>query len=118
MSVLKSIVVVAFSMTLIFVLGCGSQKTPEKAAAETAVKECPGGDGHDHSAHAGGAPEGELKPQTHCPVMGGEINKTMYVDQDGKRIYMCCEHCREELTKNFEANVKKLEEKGQMAETL
>lgn len=114
MSVLKSIVAVSFSMTLIFVLGCGSQKAPENTASETAVEHS-ADDGHDHSDHAGG---GELTVQTHCPVMGGAIDKSLFVDKDGKRIYMCCEHCREELTKDFDANVKKLEEKGQKAEVL
>jgi hypothetical protein len=100
-------------MALIFVLGCGSQKAPEKTTSETTVEQHSADNGHDHSAHAG-----ELKPQTKCPVMGGDIDKTMYVDQGGKRIYMCCEHCREELTKNFDAHVKKLKEMGQKPETL
>lgn len=113
MSVSKSIVVVSFSLALIFALGCGSQKAPENAASETKVEEQTADKSQDHPTEAG-----KLKPQTHCPVMGGEIDKSIYVEKDGKRIYMCCEHCREELTKNFELNVKKLEEQGQTAETL
>ena len=113
MSVSKSIVIVSFSLVLVFVLGCGSQKAPENTGTEMKMEEHSADDGHDHSAHAG-----ELKPQATCPVMGGKIDKALYVDQNGKRIYMCCEHCREELTKNFDANVKKLEEMGQKVETL
>lgn len=28
--------------------------------------------------------------QTVCPVMGGKINRTLFVDHDGKRVYFCC----------------------------
>jgi YHS domain-containing protein len=35
----------------------------------------------------------EGKPQTTCPVMGGKINKQLYVDTNGFRIYICCEGC-------------------------
>jgi len=36
---------------------------------------------------------GEGRAQTHCPIMGGEINKDVYVDHDGYRIYFCCAGC-------------------------
>jgi Cu(I)/Ag(I) efflux system membrane fusion protein len=37
-------------------------------------------------------PEGP-KAQTHCPVMGGEINRDVYADHKGMRIYFCCAGC-------------------------
>ena len=33
------------------------------------------------------------QPQTTCPVMGGAVNKSLYVDADGYRIYVCCGGC-------------------------
>jgi YHS domain-containing protein len=33
------------------------------------------------------------QPQTACPVMGSPINKNVFVDHDGKRIYFCCPGC-------------------------
>ena len=30
------------------------------------------------------------KPQTLCPVSGEEIDKDMFVDVGGKRVYLCC----------------------------
>lgn len=33
------------------------------------------------------------KPQTKCPVQGEEINKKMYEDVEGYRIYVCCRGC-------------------------
>jgi hypothetical protein len=33
-------------------------------------------------------------PQTTCPVMkGSPVNKSLYVDADGYRIYVCCGGC-------------------------
>ena len=31
--------------------------------------------------------------QTECPVMGGEINKNIFVTYKGKKVYFCCEAC-------------------------
>ena len=38
--------------------------------------------------------KGPLKPQTFCPVMGGPIDTTAYMDYKGMRIYFCCEGCK------------------------
>lgn len=59
------------------------------------------------------AVEKPLKPQTTCPVMGGDIDKSLYVDYKGKRIYVCCEGCLAKLKKNPEKYIKKLEKMGQ-----
>lgn len=40
-----------------------------------------------------------LLKQTQCPVMGGDINKDIYVDVEGKRIYLCCKGCEEAVKK-------------------
>ena len=40
--------------------------------------------------------EAEAEPgkQTHCPVMNGnKIDPQLYVDVEGKRIYVCCAGC-------------------------
>ena len=60
----------------------------------------------------------QLKPQTTSPVMGGEINKSLYVDYQGKRIYVCCEGCLGKLKKNPEKYIKKLEKMGQTPEAV
>ncbi len=33
------------------------------------------------------------KPQTKCPIQGEEINKKVFVDAKGYRIYACCKGC-------------------------
>jgi YHS domain-containing protein len=59
-----------------------------------------------------------LKPQTLCPVMGNAINKKLYVDKNGLRIYMCCPGCKADIEKNFDKYVKKLKDMGQQPEKL
>ncbi len=52
------------------------------------------------------------KPQTTCPVMGGTIDKNVYLDYDGKRIYFCCPACLPEFQKDPAKYLKKLEAAG------
>jgi YHS domain-containing protein len=58
-------------------------------------------------------PVGAVKggnPQTKCPVLGNPINKDIYVDYNGKRIYFCCAGCPQEFKKDPAKYMKKLEE--------
>ncbi len=52
------------------------------------------------------------KAQTTCPVMGGAINKSIYADHDGKRVYFCCPGCGPAFKKDPEKYIKKLEDEG------
>lgn len=56
------------------------------------------------------AAQGE--PQTICPVMGGVIDKNVYVDYQGKRVYFCCESCKEQFMQEPEKYMEKLEAQG------
>jgi YHS domain-containing protein len=60
----------------------------------------------------------QLKPQTTCPVSGDPIDKKLYVDYKGKRIYVCCSSCIAPLKKNPEKYIKKLEKMGQGVESI
>ncbi len=51
-------------------------------------------------------------PQENCPVMGGKINKSIYTDYNGKRIYFCCNACPEPFKKEPEKYIKKMEAEG------
>lgn len=61
---------------------------------------------------AGGVWAAEANPQTVCPVLAGNIDKNVYVDYKGKRIYFCCKGCDAEFKKDPEKYMKKLEEQG------
>ena len=43
---------------------------------------------------AGGLWAADPKPQTTCPVLAGNIDKNVYADYQGKRIYFCCSGLR------------------------
>lgn len=64
-------------------------------------------------APATNAPVAAAKAQTTCPVMkGNPIDKKLFVDQDGKRIYVCCSGCIGPVKKNFAKYVKQIEAEG------
>ncbi len=48
--------------------------------------------------------------QEKCPVMGYPINKDIYVDYQGKRIYFCCPSCLEKFRQEPENYIKKLKD--------
>jgi len=52
------------------------------------------------------------KAQTICPVMGGKIDKKVYTDYQGKRVYFCCSQCQKDFQKDPDGYLKKLEEEG------
>jgi len=56
--------------------------------------------------------ENTPKAQTNCPVMGGTINKSIYSDYEGKRVYFCCEGCQGEFAKDPGKYIEKLEAEG------
>lgn len=59
------------------------------------------------------APVPVLEAQSVCPVMGGAINRELYVDHEGKRIYVCCPPCINRVRADPAAAIAKLTEKGQ-----
>ena len=64
-------------------------------------------------ALAGGpALAADPKPQTLCPVLGGNVNKQVYADYQGKRVYFCCSGCDAEFKKDPEKYMKKIEAEG------
>jgi len=58
------------------------------------------------------------KVQTICPVMGGKINKKLFADHDGKRVYFCCAMCTKKFKEDPEKYIKKLETAGVAVEHL
>jgi len=53
------------------------------------------------------------KPQARCPVMGGPIDKALYVDAKGKRVYLCCAGCEGAVQAEPEKYIKKIEQRGE-----
>ncbi len=56
--------------------------------------------------------EKKIAAQTECPIMGNKINKSLFVDAQGKRIYVCCGMCIGKVKADPEKYIKELEAKG------
>ena len=74
--------------------------------------------GHDHSAqahdhdhdldHTAEKVVEATGEQTLCPVMGNPINKDVFVEYKGKKVYFCCPGCDEKFTADPEKYLDKL----------
>lgn len=52
------------------------------------------------------------KKQTTCPVMGGKINKALYADVNGNRIYVCCKGCIAKIKAEPSKFIEKMKKDG------
>ena len=59
-----------------------------------------------------GESEAKAGPQTSCPMMGTPIDKKIFVDHKGKRIYFCCDDCPEKFKDDADAQMKTMTEAG------
>jgi YHS domain-containing protein len=78
------------------------------ALAATAVSGFAG----DETTPPATATTNVVRHQTLCPVMGGEVNKKLFVDYEGKRIYVCCRDCLKAVKLDPAKYVKQLEADG------
>ncbi len=80
---------------LIMLNGCKkSEPAPSETSAETM----------DEPAEAVAA----VVEQTTCPVMGGAINKAIFTEYKGKKVYFCCSPCEEKFEAEPEKYIAKL----------
>ena len=56
------------------------------------------------------------KPQTLCPVMGGKVDKAIFTDIDGCRVYFCCGECVETFKKDPAKYLKVIKDNGETPE--
>jgi len=88
---------------LVLQVGCqkekpmaGTQATQTKAqeAAPTPVKhEAMSMPAKQEATAAPAQQATQVAEQTTCPVMGGPINKAIFVEYQGKKVYFCCNGC-------------------------
>lgn len=74
--------------------GCCAVRPLESVAGGTAVD----------------TPQG--KPQTICPVMKAPVNKGVFADHQGKRVYFCCGSCKSTFLADPDKYVKEMESSG------
>jgi YHS domain-containing protein len=87
------LIVVLFAGLLMF-NGCKkSEPTPTATPTGTMTMQ-------DRAAMAEGAAKDVVAAaaeQTTCPVMGGAINKALFTEYQGKKVYFCCDGCKEKF---------------------
>ena len=84
---------------------------PPTEAQQTGDKNQPG------KKTAGVVPaQTDLKAQTKCPIMGGKIDKQVYADAAGYRIYACCPGCIDKIKADPAKALKTLKKWGEKAE--
>ena len=54
----------------------------------------------------------EAIEQKTCPVMDGAINKELYTEHKGKKVYFCCPGCKEKFEKEPDKYISKLPQFG------
>jgi len=61
---------------------------------------------------AGDEDAGEVKMQSICPIMGNPIDKEVFTDHDGKRVYFCCAGCIDTFNEDPATHISKMEKDG------
>lgn len=56
------------------------------------------------------------KAQTLCPITGEKISKDVFVDVDGRRIYLCCKDCIDKVKADPKAAIAKIKTNGERPE--
>ena len=83
---------------MVFIAGCDKKTETEPTAPATVTAPA------EKTATSDMAmADTAVVEQTICPVMGGPINKELFVEYQGKKVYLCCEDC----VKMFKANPEK-----------
>jgi YHS domain-containing protein len=95
---LAAIVGLAMMMTL---AGCKKKQEPVPTAQSQTETVAEGA--KETATQVAGTVE-----QTTCPVMAGPINKDIFTEYKGKKVYFCCPACVEEFKKNPEKYISKL----------
>jgi YHS domain-containing protein len=119
---MKTLLAISLIVTgLFFTAGCGSEKKPETSGQ----KDHPAVPANQQQVDTkqtmvqgteSATPEAG-KGQTFCPVMwGNPINRNVFSDYGGKRVYFCCTECQAKFKDSPQLYIKKLEDKGVVLE--
>jgi len=101
------IVIGIFLAGLIMVNGC---KKDEPTAKETTTEQAQDTKGHGLASMTDEPIEAVTAAieQTTCPVMGSAINKAIFVEYEGKKVYFCCPPCKDKFNAEPEKYIAKL----------
>ena len=100
------VILVAFAVN-----GCKEDKPAQSNSTPEPKQHMESHEGHDHAAMGDMKMANTAEPkvtlasveQETCPVMGGKINKAVFTEYKGKKVYFCCAGC----DKTFNADPQK-----------
>ena len=117
---MKTSTIILSALAVVFALGfvgCKKKESPAAPATETTMKNMQM-QAEDTNKAATATAEDTNKTattaaasveQTTCPVMdGNKINKNVFVEYKGKKVYFCCEDCKAKFLAEPEKYVAKL----------
>jgi YHS domain-containing protein len=82
--------------------GCGKEPAAQQPAGPAAKETA-------STAQADGSQTEAAIIQTTCPIMeGNPINKALFVEYKGKKVYFCCKGCPEKFLADPEKYIAKL----------
>jgi len=95
---------------IVGLIALNSCKKSEPAPSETPAERMQEMQGHEHAAMMDEPAEAvaAVVEQTTCPVMGGAINKAIFTEHKGKKVYFCCSPCKEKFEAEPEKYIAKL----------
>jgi YHS domain-containing protein len=94
---MKNTMLILATLAVVFFVGCKKSEPAKPAMDMSKTKE---------TAQQTAAAATE---QTVCPVMAGNpIDKNVFVEYEGKKVYFCCEDCKATFSKDPEKYIKDL----------
>ncbi len=90
----RHLVMAVLFVGLIMLNGCKkSEPAPSETSADTMQEK------QEHAAMMSESAKEVVSAieQTTCPVMGGAINKAIFAEYKGKKVYFCCSPCKEKF---------------------
>ncbi len=119
--IVKRLLVVCVLVSIVLLAGCKEQEPAEPVVVEKAVeadvseaaeKVKTDADKNAKEAEALMAKVQEMiksaSEQTKCPVMGGDIDKSVFTTYKDKKVYFCCAACIRPFEADSEKYVSKL----------
>ncbi len=95
----RYLVIAVLYVGLIMLNGCKkSEPAPTETSAETIAATM------DEPAEAVAA----IVEQTACPIMSSPINKALFAEYKGKKVYFCCPGCEDKFKEEPEKYIAKL----------
>jgi len=93
---------------LVVVDGCKKSEPKPEAPAAPAPPATPATPTMSQAAEETASQKVQTVEQTTCPVMGGAIDKAFFTEYKGKKVYFCCEGCKEKFEASPEQYIAKL----------